>query len=251
MASERAIADGQTIGPGLTQIERVVDTFVSPSKTFTDILRSTTWWLPFLLAVVVSVAMAFTIDKQVGFDRVVENQVQTNQQQADSLASLTPEQRAVRIHQMSVGYRYTTYATPLIILLFAAIAALGLWATFNFVLGAQTTYGQMFCLWLYCSLPRLIGALLAILTLYLGGNAEAFDLKYPVGTNLAYYMTDAAPWLKTALSFFDLIGLWSLALLVIGTAIVAKVSRGKAAAMVVGWWVLILIISVAVAAAFS
>ena len=36
---------------GLSQVERVVDTFVAPSKTFTDILRSTSWWLPFLLLV--------------------------------------------------------------------------------------------------------------------------------------------------------------------------------------------------------
>jgi hypothetical protein len=40
-------------------------------------------------------------------------------------------------------------------------------------------------------------------------------------------------------------------LLVIGTSIVAKVSRGKAAAVVVGWWVLVLILSVASAAMSS
>ena len=31
---------------GLSQVERVVDTFIAPSKTITDILRSTSWWLP-------------------------------------------------------------------------------------------------------------------------------------------------------------------------------------------------------------
>ncbi len=89
------------------------------------------------------------------------------------------------------------------------------------------------------------------MTLFFGGNAEAFDVKNPVGTNLAYYLPDAGPGLKSALSFFDVIGIWCLVLLVIGTAIVAKVSRGKAAAVVVGWWVLILIISAGMAAAFS
>ena len=91
MASESAVADGQAMGSGLSQVERVLDTFVAPSKTFTDILRSTSWWLPFLLAVVVSVGMAFTIDKQVGFDRVVENQIQASQKQQDQLSGLTPE----------------------------------------------------------------------------------------------------------------------------------------------------------------
>jgi hypothetical protein len=88
-------------------------------------------------------------------------------------------------------------------------------------------------------------------TIYFGGNAESFDLKDPVGTNIGYYLPDAAPWLKTALEFFDVIGIWTVVLMVIGTAIVAKVSRGRAAAVIVGWWALILVISVATAAAFN
>jgi hypothetical protein len=72
-----------------------------------------------------------------------------------------------------------------------------------------------------------------------------------VGTNLAYYMPDASPVVKTLLSFFDLIGLWQLVLLVIGTAIVAKVSKGKAAAVVVGWWMFGLVVSVGIAVATS
>jgi Yip1 domain len=243
--------DGQAKEPGLSQMERVVDTFIAPTKTFTDILRNTTWWLPFLLAVLVTLGVAFAIDKQVGFERVVENVIHSSPKQEEQLSSLTPEQREGRLKGMAVGYRYTTYASPIFVLVFSAISALVLWGTFNFGLGARTTFGQMFCLWMYCSLPRLLGGLLTIVTIYFGGNAESFDLKDPVGTNIGYYLPDAAPWLKTALGFFDVIGIWTLVLLVIGTAIVAKVSRGKAAAVIVGWWVLILVISVATAAAFN
>lgn len=251
MSDGVVVADRQAAAPGLSQVERVVDTFIAPTKTFTDILRSRSWWLPFLLTVVVSLGVTFSVTRQVGWERVVENQIQSNPKQEDALSSLTPEQRTGRVHAMSVGYRYTSYAFPVLILLFAAIAALGLWATFNFGLGTRTTFGEMFCLWMYCSLPKLLIGLLTILTLWFGGNAEAFDLKNPVGTNLGYYFPDAGAGFKAALGFFDVIGIWSLVLLVIGTAIVAKVSRGKAAAVVVGWWVLILIISVAMAAALS
>ncbi len=236
---------------GLTQVQRVADTFLAPSRTFADILRSTSWWLPFVLAVLVSLGVTFAIDRQVGFDRVVENTIHASPKQEEQLASLTPEQRTTRIKGMAAGYRYTSYASPVFILVFSAIGALVLWASFNFGLGARTTFGQMFCLWMYCSLPRLLSGLLTILTVVFGGNPESFDLKNPVGTNLGYYLPDAAPWLKTALGFFDIIGIWSLVLLVLGTAIVAKVSRGKAAAVVVGWWVLILIISIATTTAFS
>src|ERR1700735_1372954 len=95
----------------------------------------------------------------------------------------------------------------------------------------------MFCLWMYCSLPRLLGGLLTVVVLYFGGDAESFDFKNPVGTNIGYYLTDAPAWLKTGLGFFDVIGLWTLLLLVIGTAVAAKVSRGRAAGAVGGWGV--------------
>ena len=47
--SDVAAVEGQPSGPGLSQVERVVDTFVAPSKTFTDILRDQAggcriWW---------------------------------------------------------------------------------------------------------------------------------------------------------------------------------------------------------------
>jgi Yip1 domain len=249
--SDVVAVDGQHSEAGLSQVERVVDTFIAPSKTFTDILRNTTWWLPFLLAVLVTVGVTFVIDKQVGFERVVENVIHASPKQEDQLSSLTPEQRATRMKGMATGYRYTSYASPIFILIFSAVGALVLWGSFNFGLGARTTFGQMFCLWMYCSLPRLLSGLLTIVTIYFGGNAESFDLKDPVGTNIGYYLPDAAPWLKTALGFFDVIGIWTLVLLIIGTAIVAKVSLGKAAAVIVGWWVLVLMISVATAAAFN
>jgi hypothetical protein len=64
-------------------------------------------------------------------------------------------------------------------------------------------------------------------------------------------MPDSGPVLKAALAFFDVIGIWQLVLLIIGMAIVAKVSTGKAAAVVVGWWVLGLLLSVGIAALTS
>ena len=49
----------------LSQVERVVDTFIAPTKTFTDILRSTSWWLPFVIGTVVAYALTFGIGQKV------------------------------------------------------------------------------------------------------------------------------------------------------------------------------------------
>jgi hypothetical protein len=243
------VAVGQ--GAGLSEVERVVDVFFAPTKTFTDILRSTKWWLPFILMLLSTLSATVVVDRQVGFARVAENQIQQNPKQADAFNNLTAEQRAARLQGMAKGYRYSSYGAFLFILIFVAIGALLYWASFNFGLGAKTTFGQMFAVWMYASLPRLISGLLAIVLLMAGVNTDSYNMQNPVGTNLAYYMPDAAPWLRTILSFFDVIGLWVLALLVIGTAIVAKVSRGKAAVVVVGWWLLGMIVMTGIAVASS
>jgi hypothetical protein len=244
------MSDGVVVG-GLSQTERVVDTFVAPSKTFTDILRSTSWWLPFLLLVIVTLCATVVVDKQVGFERVAENQIHQNPKQEEKMASLTDEQRAVQMHGIAAGYRYSSYGAFVFILIFVAIGS-GLYlASFNFGLGAHTTFSQMFAVSMYAALPRLLAGLLSIVTLLFGSNAETYDMRNPVGTNLAYYMPDAGPVVKTVLSFFDVLGLWQLALLVIGTAIVAKVSKGQAAAVVVGWWIVGMIVSVGIAVATS
>jgi hypothetical protein len=235
-------------GSHLSQAERVVDIFIAPSIAFHDLLRSTSWWLPFLLASLLSFASAYTIDKRVGFSTVVQNVLRDTPAQEERLASLEPKQRNAQLRGMGISYRYATYASPLFILIFSAIGALVLWASFNFGLGAKTTYGQMFAVWMYASLPRLATSLILIVTLWFGGNAEGFNLKNPVGTNAAFYLQNASQWLRTLLTFFDLVGIWTLALLILGTSIVARVTRGSAAAVILGWWFLILVVSVALAA---
>ena len=102
----------------LSQMERVVDTFVAPSKTFRDINRSASWWLPFLIVVIASYAFIFVVDKKVGFDRVTENQVRLNPKRADQLDQLPAEQRERQIELGAKITRYISYATPVISLLF-------------------------------------------------------------------------------------------------------------------------------------
>lgn len=235
----------------LSQVERVVDTFVAPTKTFTDIRRSTSWWLPFVLLVVVNLASAFAIDRTVGFAAVAEHEVAKSASATEQMQQMTPEARAAQMHARTVGTRYSTYGVPVIILLFVAIEALILWGSFNFGLGAQTTFGQMFALIMYSALPRLFIGILNVVLLFAGVNTENYDIRNPVGTNIGYYLTDSPNWLKTAGAFFDVFSLWSLVLLIMGTAIIARKTKAQAATVVLGWWVLVLIVATAATAAFS
>lgn len=243
-----AILDRQA--GGLSETERVVDVFVAPSKTFKDILRNSSWWMPLLLMVVFSLASAFVVGKEVGWARVSENQMHLSSKAEDRLSQLTPEQRASQMAITAKVTMYSTYGIPVILAVVFAIYALVVWGSFNFGLGAQTTYKQVLAVSWYAALPYLITTVLGMLTVSFGGNADAYDLRNPVGTNLAYYLPDLSPILKALLAQVDLIRLWSLFLTILGMSIVAKKTMAQSALVVGFWWVFGLAFAT-VGAAFS
>ena len=233
----------------LGQMGRVVDAFVAPTKTFTDILRSASWWLPFVLMVVFSCASSYTVAKQVGFERVYENQLHNAPKQEDALNQLSPEERAKR---MAIGVKFTqgiTYAVPVFLVIGFAFYALVLWGSFNFGLGATAKFGQVMAVCFYAALPYLITNILMIVMLLFGGNAEAFDIKNPVGTNPAYYMPDASPVVRALANRLDLIQLWTLGLTVLGMATITRKTVMQSAMIVVGFWVVVTLVTVGFAAA--
>jgi len=236
---------------GLTQIERVVDVFVAPSKTFKDILRSASWWLPCVLMVLFSFATTFAVKQQVGFERSYQNQIANSPKAQDQFNQASDAQKA---QQLKIGVLITeivSYCVPVFLLIGFAIYALILWGCFNFILGAQTSFGQVFATCFYASLPYILLNILVIITLYFGGNAEAYDYKNPAGTNIGYYLPDAAPWLRALLGRFDVIQLWTVGLAVYGMSIVSKKTIAQSAMIILGLWLIVTLLTVGGAAMTS
>lgn len=228
-----------TASAGLSQIERVVDTYVAPTKTFMDIRRNASWWMPFLIGVIVSYMFAFALQREVGFQKVAENSMQGNAQMQEQMSTKSPAE----VHQIYANIakvtRIMTYSAPIMTLIFAMIASGIFMACFNFGLGAQVPFSQYLAVWFYAGLPLIIKWILASITLFAGLGADQFNIQNPVGTNIGFYLSQDAPkWLSTLLSSADIFTVWTVILLVIGYATVAKVKRSSAAFVVVGWWAL-------------
>jgi Yip1 domain len=246
-----AVANAEAAKP-LSQVERVVDTFIAPTKTFQDILRDPSWWMPWLLGVVLTLGFGLAVQQKIGWDKTYNNiLLQSPQSQQDRLAQLPPAEQA---RQKAIGaafVKYIFWTTPILGLLFAAIATLVLTGTLNFVLGGHAKFGQMFAVWMYAALPFTIQAVLAIITIYAGLDADAFNLKNPVGTNIGYFLPQDSPkWLLAFGTAMDILTIWVLILLTIGSAIVAKMKRSTAAVAVFGWWIIITLVKVISAGMF-
>ena len=248
--SESMAAPGLGTDPstsGLSQVERVVDAYVEPSKTFTDIRRSSSWWLPFLLAVIVGYIFVFAIQHEIGWQKVAESTVQNNAQMQQRMSTMTPAQVQQIYSRIAVFTKGSLYASPVFVLVFALIGAAILTGSFNFGLGARAKFSQYFAVWLYAGLPLLLKSLLASITLFAGLGADQFQLKNPVGTNIGFFLGGAPGWLSTLFTSVDIFTIWTVILLVLGCSIVAKVKRNQSAIIVVGWWVLIILGSTVIA----
>jgi len=235
----------------LSEGQRIVDTFVAPSKTFTDLLRKSSWWGPLVVLLVVSALFSFAVDQKVGWEKVFENNIHQSPKQEEQLSQLPPDQLASRKAISVKITRIVSFVYWIFVLIFTAIIALLVWATVNFGFGGSATYGQVFAVYMYANLVINIKYILATIALFVGLAPDSFLQQNPVGTNLAYFFPDWPKWLAAFMTHIDVFEIWSLILSVIGIAIVAKVKRGTAAVAVVGWWLLIILIFTGLAAAQS
>jgi hypothetical protein len=239
------VAPAET-GPALSEVTRLVDTFVAPAKTFSDIRRCSRWWLPFLVSVLVSYVFVYAVEQKVGWDQVVTNVVKQTPKQQERFAAMEPMQAAEARQTMANSYRYFSWGFPLLTLIVASLSAAVLLATVNFGFGGEATFGRMFAVWMYGTLPLAIKGLLGALVLFAGMSPEQFNLQNAAGTNVGYYLpSDMNKGLITLASSIDIFTIWTVVLLIIGCSIVARISRVSAAIAVVGWWAIMVLASVA------
>jgi hypothetical protein len=237
------VAPDPSVQP-LNEVQRVVDTFVAPSKTFTDIRRSSSWWLPFIIGVIVTVGLGVVVQQKIGWDKVAQNSVKESPKQQQQLEQLPADQQAQRMHIAANVTKYIFYATPVLALIIALIAAAVLMATINFGFGGRAKFGQMMAVWFYATLPWAIQGVLGIATAWFV-DPDSFNLRNFVGTNLGYYMPP--DWPKTLIALgtaVDVFTIWALVLLTMGCALIGNVKKGQAATAVWGWWVVMTILKV-------
>jgi hypothetical protein len=237
--------------PPLSEGARIINTFIAPSKTFTDLRRNAAWWAPFLLVSIMSLAFFFVIGQKIGFRKVAENQVQASAKAAARMDQLPPDQRDQALDRQATGTQYFLYGYPLVILLFNLIISAVLFATFKFAAGADLKFKTSFAIVTYASLPAVLKLVLAIVSVVAGTNPDAFSLDNPVATNPGYFINGLdSPLLRSLASALDIFLIWTLVLSAIGFTCVSKVKRGTSFVIVFGWWIVITVTGAAIGAAF-
>ena len=235
--------------PPLSEGSRLVNTFIGPSKTFTDLRRSAAWWGPWLVISIFSLVFIYAIGKQVTFEQVSKNQIAHSAKQSEQFDKLPADQQAKRLQISAKIIAGFGYGSPILILFYALVATVALWATFKVGAAAETSFGQAYAIVMYGWLPGIIGAVLGAVSLFAGVNPEGFDINNPVGTNLAYYLDPetTGKFVRSFASTFDVLSIWTIVLIGIGFACTSKVKRSTAIGIVAGWYVAFKLIGAALA----
>jgi hypothetical protein len=236
---------------GLSQWQRVADTFAAPSKTFEDIKRGNkSWWMPLLILAVVGYIFFAVIYSMIGMPQVVDNQVRLDPKATERMAQATPEQR-------EMGAKISLYitegifiASPLMLMLIAAIVSVVLMGTINFVFGGKATFGSVYAVWFYAMLASIVKSLLGIVVILSGMAPESFNIKNFAPTNLGAFLdpVETNKALYALATSMDAITIWTMVLMSMGIATVAGVKRGSGYIAVFGWWAIIVLLSVGAAA---
>jgi hypothetical protein len=220
----------------LSEGARIVDTFIAPSKTFSDLRRSASWWAPFLLLSVVSLGFFYVVGQKIGYRKVVENQIQASPKTARQMDQLSPDQRNQAISRQANITRYFLYGYPGVILLWNLLMAVILFATFKFAASAAVNFKSSLAIVMYASLPLLLKSVLATVSVAAGADADSFNLQNPAATNPGYFLSPGnSPFLYSVATALDIFMIWTLILCAIGFA-AFKVKRSTAMAIVFGWY---------------
>ena len=232
----------ENTAPALSQVQRVINAFAAPSKTFEDIRRNAMWWAPWLLIFIASIAFSVMFVQKIDFDQMVRQQIANSsaaaQQQFESLPKDQQERR------IAIGVKISKvvpYLIPVFGLLFSLLFALIFWGAFNFIHAAELSFGRSLAIVIYSSLPSVIYLLLGIITLALKADTEGMNPRNMVATNIAYFMdyTTAPKFLYGMAGAVDVITWWNIALLGLGFKINSanrKLSTGAAVATVGGMY---------------
>lgn len=242
--SDQAVQPAAEVTPGLTQWQRVSNTFTAPSKTFEDIKRGNrTWWMPYLIMILIGYIFFAAVTTKIGWTQVAQNAIHLNPKAEERMNQAPPAQRDVTIKFTQYFTEGISAATPIVLLIFAAVMGLVLWGTINFAFAGKAKFQSIFAMLMYAWLPGILKSILGTIVIFSGMAPESFDIRNFAPTNLGAFLSpqETNPGIYSLATSLDFTTIWMLVLVSIGVAIVAGVKRSSGYIAVFGWWAILVL----------
>ncbi|MFI5180260.1 MAG: YIP1 family protein [Thermoanaerobaculia bacterium] len=218
-----------------------VGTFSNPAETFRRLVAHPTWWLPFLLTILLTTGLFLLSMPKLDWDKTIRDAME--KRAAKTGQTIPPEivNRQIEQAKKMTGV-YLGFALGFTVLAFFVVG-LVLWGAAR-AMGADARYAQLLAIWAHASLPNLVGGILAIPLIATLPDASATQttLQGILRSNLGAFLADDAPAaLRSVLGALDLFSFAVLALLVVGFRKLPGLSKGAATAIPIVLWLVYVI----------
>jgi len=207
-------------GPGLSEPQRLVNVFIAPRKTFADLQRNPSWWVPWLISAVFTLIFSIVAVQKIDMRQFAQQQIDKSPLVQRQMEQLTPEQRAQNLALRATITKVFFYAAPVVALIGGLIYAAVLMAIFNFMLGAEVSFSRALAVVFYAGLPGVIAAILLTVSFLASADPSTIDIAgNPMPTNLGFFLDPQGNKALYALaSALDIFKIWYVILLGLGFA---------------------------------
>jgi hypothetical protein len=222
-------------GPAPNSFQRIIGVLFSPDATFASIARRPDWVMPLVILLIMSMAAGVVIAQHVDFGAAAREAMEQNK-------NITQEQMDKGVKMAAGIGKVATYLSPVLTVIGLLVIAGVLLLAFR-LFGGEGDFKQAFSVTCYASMPSVIkGIVMLIIVLAKGGIIPAQALATLVRSNLGFLADyKANPMAFALLSSLDIFSIWFCVLLIIGFAYVARVSKARAAVVVVSLWIVVLL----------
>ena len=230
----------------VSAVGRIPGVFFSPGRTFESIGRRPTWLIPLLLWMAVSLAFTAVLLPKIDYERMIRARLERGGQPVpeERVQSIVAQQKKFA----PVLYNAIAVVSPAIVSL---VVGLVFWGSFK-AFGWDMSFRQSFGVTTHAFLPSVLGSLLFLPVLMRQETVDPQTMQDLFLSNLGFLVDrHTSPAVHSILQSIDLFSIWNVVLFVIGYAAAAKVSRKKAASVVVTLWAIYVLGKAGFAALFA
>src|SRR5215471_16228524 len=98
--------------PALSEPQRIIDVFIAPRKTFEDLKRNPSWWVPWLLGAIVTLAFGIAVTQKMDLVGLTRHQIEQSRFRQQQFEQLTPEQQEQQMRAGATATKVVFYALP-------------------------------------------------------------------------------------------------------------------------------------------
>jgi hypothetical protein len=218
--------------PPISPFAAVVGTFTSPSETFRRLVARPTWWLPFLLSVVLGTLTYAVASPKVDLEGTIRQSIEKS---GRSVPPAAVERQVAFMQKWAPAFTAGVFVVSAGIFF---LIALVFWGAAK-MMGSEARYAQLMAIWAHAGLPGIIGSLIAV-PLFLrlpDGSLTQEAAQKVLASNVGAFLDDSTPAaIRTLAASLDIFSFAVLFLLVLGFRRLPGLSKGAATAIPIVLW---------------